>query len=117
MAFEKTGMLQPGESETLTLSFAVEDLASYDAENYGCYVLEAGDYILSINENSHTEIATTIYTQPETVAYGEDNPRSSDQIAAVNQFDFAVSDSYVTLSREDGFANYAEAVAAPASTR
>lgn len=115
MVFEKTGLLQPGEAETLTLSFALEDLASYDAENNGCYVLEAGDYILSVNENSHTEIATAVYTQPETVVYGEDNPRSSDQIAAVNQFDFAVSDSYVTLSRADGFANYEEAVAAPAS--
>ena len=115
VAFEKTGLLQPGESETLALSFALEDLASYDAEDHGCYVLEAGDYILSINENSHTEIATTVYTQPETVVYGEDNPRSSDQIAAVNQFDFAASDSYVTLSRADGFANYEEAVAVPAS--
>lgn len=115
MAFEKTGLLQPGESETLTLSFSLEDLASYDAEDYGCYVLEAGDYILSINENSHTEIAETIYTQPETVVYGEDHPRTSDQVAAVNQFDFAASDSYVTLSRADGFANYEEAVAAPSS--
>lgn len=115
MAFEKTSLLQPGQSEDVSLQFAVEDLASYDATEHGCYVLEQGDYILSINSDAHTPIESTTFTQAETVVYGENSPRNSDKTAAVNQFDFAASNTYTTLSRRDGFANYAQATAAPAS--
>ena len=41
--FAKTDVLQPGESQTITVSFAEEDMASYDTYGNGCYVLEAGD--------------------------------------------------------------------------
>ena len=45
IAFDKTELLEAGASETVTLSFTAEDMASYDTYNHGCYVLEAGDYI------------------------------------------------------------------------
>ncbi len=115
ITFQKTEELQPGDSQTLELNFEVEDMASYDATGYGCYVLEAGDYVISIQADSHTQLASSVYTQEETVVYDQDHPRSDDLTAAVNQFDFASSDSYTTLSRADGFANYEEAVAAPSS--
>ena len=45
----------------------------------------------------------------------EANPRSTDLTAAVNQFGYA--DGHLTyLSRKDGFKNYDETTAAPAST-
>lgn len=113
VAFDKTGLLQPGESETLTLTFTAEDMAAYDAEGQGCYVLEAGDYIISLNADSHRIIDSRTFHQPETIVYDEKSPRSDDQIPAVNQFDFAKGDVEY-LSRENGFANYAQAVAAPA---
>lgn len=46
-AFSKTAELQPGESETVKMSFAVSDMASYDDLGKICasaYVLEKGDY-------------------------------------------------------------------------
>lgn len=53
-AFAKTDIIQPGESDEVTLSLAVEDMASYD-ENHensdgttGCYVLDEGEYTLSL---------------------------------------------------------------------
>ena len=112
--FDKTELLEPGASETVTITFAVEDMASYDAYGAGAYVLEAGDYIISLNANSHDEIASEIYTVASTVVYGENNARSTDQTAATNRFGFAVG-QIEYLSRADGFANYASATAAPVS--
>ncbi len=114
IAFDKTDLLEPGASQTLTLSFNVEDMASYDTYGAGAYVLEAGDYVISINSDSHNIIDSQTYTVDETVVYDENNARSTDAVAATNQF--AAAEGDVTyLSRADGFANYAEATAAPAS--
>ncbi|OUN06037.1 beta-glucosidase [Flavonifractor sp. An92] len=114
IAFDKTDLLEPGASQTLTLSFSVEDMASYDTYGAGAYVLEAGDYVISINSDSHNIIDSQTYTVDETVVYDENNARSTDAVAATNQF--AAAEGDVTyLSRADGFANYAEATAAPAS--
>ena len=114
IAFDKTDLLEPGASQTLTLSFHVEDMASYDTYGAGAYVLEAGDYVISINSDSHNIIDSQTYTVDETVVYDENNARSTDAVAATNQF--AAAEGDVTyLSRADGFANYAEATAAPAS--
>ena len=110
--FAKTGMLEPGASETVSISFPVEDMASYDNKGAGCYVLDAGEYVISINRDSHTVIDSQPYTVGAKVTYNENNKRESDVTAAVNQFDFA--DGGLTyLSRADGFANYTTATAAP----
>ena len=117
VAFDKTGELAPGASETLTLSFTEEDMASYDDQVNRCYVLEAGDYEISLRTDSHNVVDTRVYTVANTIVYGEDNKRSTDQIAATNHFDYARGEDngIVYLSRADGFANYAQATAAPAS--
>lgn len=112
--FEKTEVLQPGDSQTITVSFDAEDMASYDTYGAGCYVLEAGDYQISINSDSHNVIDSQTYTIASTVTYDESNPRSTDETAAVNEFAYAEGD-VTYLSRADGFANYADATAAPAS--
>ena len=111
--YDKTKLLEPGESQTITVSFDDDELASYDYENARAYVLEAGDYAISINEDSHTVIAEQTVNVPETVTYNtDDNTHAGDEIAATNVFDDARGDIEY-LSRADGFANYAEATAAP----
>lgn len=110
--FDKTELLQPGESQTINIEFNIEEMASYDAYNEGAYVLESGDYKISIRLDSHNIIDEQIYTIGETVVYDEQNPRSSDETAAVNQFE-DVEGNVTYLSRTDGFANYDEATAAP----
>ncbi|MCC8099974.1 MAG: glycoside hydrolase family 3 C-terminal domain-containing protein [Clostridiales bacterium] len=112
--YAKTDELQPGESQTITISFDVEDMVSFDTYGYGCYVLEAGDYEISINSDAHTVLDSQTYTVDETIVYDEDNPRSSDSTAATVQFADAEGD-VTYLSRADGFANYDEATAAPTS--
>lgn len=112
IAFEKTSLLDPGASETKTITFSLEEMASYDTYGKGCYVLEAGDYEISINSDAHNKIASDTVTVASDVIYDESNPRSTDQLVAVNQFQFAEGD-VTYLSRADGFANFAEATAAP----
>ena len=112
VTFEKTSLLEPGASETVTVSFALEDMASYDTYGEGCYVLEKGDYEVSINSDAHNKIASEVVTVDDTVVYNENNARSTDAVAATNQFDFAEGE-VTYLSRADGFANYDEATAAP----
>ncbi|WP_294451648.1 glycoside hydrolase family 3 N-terminal domain-containing protein [uncultured Gemmiger sp.] len=113
-AFAKTSELAPGASETLTLTFRVEDMASYDYTGAGCYVLEQGDYVISINKDSHNIIDSRVYTVAQTVTYNGDNARSTDEITATNQFGYAAG-NVTYLSRAGHFANYAQATAAPAS--
>lgn len=114
IAFDKTDLLEPGASQTLAISFPVEEMASYDYRNAKAYVLEAGDYAISINKDSHNVIDSRTYTVGATVTYSGDNKRASDEVAVTNQFDYAAG-NVVYLSRADQFANYAEATAAPAT--
>ena len=113
--FAKTDLLQPGESQTVTVTFSIEDMASYDENNAKAYVLEKGDYVISINSDSHTVLDQKTYTADADVVYKGENKRASDDTAAINVFEDAKGD-ITYLSRADHFANYEEATAAPEST-
>ena len=112
--FAKTDLLQPGESQTVTVTFSIEDMASYDENNAKAYVLEKGDYVISINSDSHTVLDQKTYTADKDVVYKGENKRASDDTAATNVFEDAKGD-ITYLSRADHFANYEKATAAPAS--
>ena len=100
--FGKTKLLQPGESETLTISFKAEDMASFDSKNAGAYVLEAGTYQIKLMKNSHEVIDAREYTVDSTIIYGDGNARSTDKTAAKPLF-ADVEDGQITtyLSRAD----------------
>lgn len=118
--YEKTGIIEPGASETVSITFAKEDMASYDysgiKSSNGAYVLEQGDYTISIRSDSHTVLDEKTVQVAKDMIYDEehDGARESDEIAATNQFAFAEGD-VTYLSRADHFANLAEATAAPAN--
>ena len=109
--FGKTELLEPGEEQTLTFTVSPEDLASYDESQEGAYVVEAGDYNISIRSDSHNVLDDFEVTFDEEIRYDEENPRSTDEVAASNQFDFAEGE-FTYLSRTDHFANYEEATTA-----
>lgn len=114
IGFAKTSELAPGASENVTVTFKAEDMASYDTYGKGCYVLEKGDYVISINADSHTVLDSKVYNVASDIVYDASNKRESDVEVADNKFDFAEG-NVTYLSRADGFANYAAATAAPAS--
>ena len=84
IAFEKTDDIAPGTSMDVPVTIDKEDMASYSyrRENpdgtKGAYVLESGDYTLSINRTAHEEYDSVTVTVPDTIWYDSDNPRQSD---------------------------------------
>ena len=112
VAFGKTDLLQPGESQTITLTLNVDDLASYDSEGYGCYLAEAGDYYLYVSTDAHN---VKEGTEPIVVTIDSDRvyndsgvgKRSTDLVVAENVFDIARTDGNIGtderpyLSRQD----------------
>ena len=115
--FEKTAILAPNGSQEITFTVPLENLASYDSSKIktanGGYILEAGEYTLSVRSDAHTVLSSKSFTVDADKDYSAG--RSTDKDAAVNRFDDIASD-HAVLSRKDHFANYQEAVAAPADS-
>lgn len=65
IGFDKTQVLEAGQSEDVTINFDTDDLASFDNYGMGCYVLEQGDYQFHIGKNAHED-----YTKPVKASLG-----------------------------------------------
>lgn len=110
VGYAKSPLLEAGESQTVEITFTEESMASYDYKNEGCYVLDAGDYVLTVRKNSHEvygENCEYVHNVASAIVYNEDNPRQTEieaqtgeyvnyseeakaemtVLAAVNQFD------------------------------
>jgi len=69
--FAKTKLLRPGGSQTITVTFPVNDMASYD-QGRGAWVLEKGAYKIILGKNVRTHIGSFTYTNPKDVVIGKD---------------------------------------------
>ena len=84
VAFGKTDLIQPGEKDSVTLTFGKDELASYcytrsnPDGTTGCYFLEAGDYSFTLRANSHDVIEEKLWANPEDIWYDNDNVRPSE---------------------------------------
>ena len=56
VGFEKTDILEPGASETLTIQIDGDYVASYDAYGAGTYILDAGDYYFTAATDAHNAV-------------------------------------------------------------
>ena len=114
--FGKTALLEPGQSETLHFSIPLEEMASYDSSclktAQGGYVLEQGEYTLSIRSDSHTILGQASFTVPEDKNYSESG-RESDLTVATNKFESYSAGPVEYLSRADHFANREQALSGP----
>ncbi len=66
--FGKTQILAPGASETLKIYVDKRDIASYDAYGAGTYILDAGDYYLTVATDAHNAVNNTLAAKGYTVA-------------------------------------------------
>lgn len=113
--FAKTNVINPGESEEVTIEVKAEDLASYDYKNNKAYVLDEGKYKFYLSDNSHSwasidaEDSAKVYTHDfDAWVFDKDNKRSTDLIAATNQFD-DVSAEFVDVPTEGKPLNFSRA--------
>ena len=98
-AYGKTSELQPGESGTLTLSFSLRDVASFD-KNLSAYVLEAGEYTLSLRRNVRDCVASETYKVEEETVYNTDSATGKE---ISRQFEYASGDlTYLSRSEWTG---------------
>lgn len=65
--FAKTGILAPGASETVTVYVDKRDLASFDAYGAGTYILDDGDYYLTVATDAHNAVNNTLAAKGYTV--------------------------------------------------
>ncbi len=114
-AFEKTSLLEPGESEVVTLKFDPYTAASYDftdANNNGFigYELDPGTYTLKIASDSHTvntEINTTV--EGDGIQYRTsvtEDGNNSNLFDDVSSKFIDSDDGVLTLSRQNNFENF-----------
>lgn len=93
--FEKTGELQPGQSETVTVTVQRDYISSYDYKDARCYVFDAGDYHFYLSENAHSWASIDngdtskcyTYTQDKKIEFKDGEKRDGDLVAAENRFD------------------------------
>ena len=101
-AYDKTKLLLPGESEMLTLSYAVRDMSSYDMHTEEAYVLDAGKYEIKLSRNVHEAVETRPYEVDKAVVYKTDEVTGTE---IKNRFDYAKG-SLTYLSRSDWEGTY-----------
>lgn len=103
--FAKTDLIPAGETDEVTITLKLEDLASYDYKTERAYVLSAGDYILSLRTDAHTikdtANATCTFNLAEKIVFSGEEGRESDQQTAQNYYDNVSSHIGTYLSRAD----------------
>lgn len=85
VGFAKTKLLQPGESETVTVSFDPYSAASYDyrdanSNGFSGYELEAGEYTLYVSRNAHESEKTIALKLAADVQIGTDPTTDSEVV-------------------------------------
>lgn len=94
--FDKTDILEPGDSEELTVVFDRDDMASFDYQTEKAYVLDEGDYKIKLMNNAHEELDSEIYRVDKREVLRQ---RSSDKAEVRGVFDYALGDlKYISRS-------------------
>lgn len=106
--YAKTKLLEPGESETVDFEVDFYDLSSYDYLNEKTYLLEAGEYELRLQTDSHTCRDKVSFKIDETKKFNT-NEKTGTEVT--NLFDdVGLYDQVTYLSRANKFANYDDAI-------
>lgn len=70
VGFGKTSILEPGQTETVEVTFEKEQLKSYDYVNAKTYILDAGDYYITAGKNAHDALNNILAHKGKTTKDG-----------------------------------------------
>lgn len=105
--FAKTKLLAPGESETVEISFALKDMASY-CEACAAWILESGEYIIRAGNSSRNTKAAAVLTLGETIKtsvlknlFADTDPVREIEAPASKTADVDSSVSRITIDTEE----------------
>ena len=89
VGFAKTDLIEPGDSDEVTVTFNGYDFASYDysdanGNDFRGYELDAGEYVVKVMRNSHEVADSRSFTLSEGVEYAQDPVTGTD---VVNRYD------------------------------
>lgn len=82
--FEKTGIIEPGQSENVTVSVPKWFMRTYDSTGYKTYIVEAGDYYFSVGD-SHQALNNILAAQGYTVDNGMTEAGNNSLAVVYNQ--------------------------------
>ncbi|AMB59853.1 glycoside hydrolase family 3 protein [Microterricola viridarii] len=99
--YAKTSLLEPGQSETVTIAYDVRDMSSWDGAR-GAYLLEAGNYGIAVSRDVHSPVAEFDTTVAADVVYDTDEATG---VALESRFEDASGD-LTFLSRDEWESTY-----------
>ncbi len=114
MDYEKTKLLNPGESQTITLNVDMQNLASYDYTNAKTYIVDNGTYYFAIGDDAHVALNNILQAQGYDVEGTAANAKSwtwsdgkfGDTETKVDNITFASSKAGVKITNQVSDNNY-----------
>ena len=85
VGYNKTRLLNPGESETLTINVPEYYLTTFDAFGAGTYILEDGTYYLTAADNAHAAANNILAAKGYTVENGMTDAGNTALVYAIEQ--------------------------------
>ncbi len=99
VTFGKTGLLQPGEEQTLTLNMDCYNIASYDYTNAKTWILDDGTYYFAVGNGAHEALNNILAAKGKTIA---DGMTADGNTALAKNWE---NSSFITLSKPDFSSN------------
>ncbi len=112
--YGKTGLLEPGKSQTISVSFSQMDIASYDDVNDKTYVFDAGDWYFTAAANAHAAVNNVLSAKGFTAANGMTAEGNTDLVKKISYGEKKLLNTAVTgneiTNKLDGIIRAEEAV-------
>lgn len=105
VGFEKTQMLEPGETEQITIAVEKENLKVYDADGEGSYIVDAGNYYLAAGENAHDALNNILAAKGKTASDGMDADGNPDFTYCYNQMQMDMENYRISIATGNEITN------------
>ena len=105
VGFDKTEMLEPGATETVTIEIEKSLMKAYDANNAKTYIVDAGDYYFATGINAHDALNNILAAKGKTTADGmtADGDAEFTYVYTENELDtktYAVSENGTEITNQ-----------------